>query len=221
MKNLLLIFFSISAAVFAQEKLEQITTLEGKTYINCTITKVEPDGLRIMHDNGVGKLFFDNLPSELQIKYNYDPLKAQQFKAEVKQQQAKIVLQNQASQEAVAKKQQLAAQREEIEKKIKRVIGKVIQVTNEGLLISCRDDVSYDSNRRNGGNLSAAEQAQLNNEMSLPPRAKDIIFLTKYPQREIIDGAWIETAGYPNGRHTYVNTMGAQTTIEKLTVKLD
>ena len=51
-------------------------TVNGKTYHNVTVTKVEPDAVHIMFDGGIGSVKIADLTPELQKKFNYDPAKA-------------------------------------------------------------------------------------------------------------------------------------------------
>ena len=58
-----------------------VTTNDGKTYKNATISRVEPDGIVIISKTGVIKLYFRELPKELQEKYGYDAAKAEAYTA--------------------------------------------------------------------------------------------------------------------------------------------
>ena len=61
--------------------LDRITTLDGKTYENATLERVDPDGLLVAFapvqgGSGSAKLKFRNLPGELREQYGYDPARA-------------------------------------------------------------------------------------------------------------------------------------------------
>ena len=60
----------------------------GKTFQNYKIKRTEPDGITIEYATGVAKIFFWDLTSEMQQKYNYDPLKARAYNKQVQAQQA-------------------------------------------------------------------------------------------------------------------------------------
>ena len=60
---------------------EDIKTLDGKTYTNATVARVEIDGIVVDYADGAGKLYFTNLPDELQKKYGYDPVKVEAVRA--------------------------------------------------------------------------------------------------------------------------------------------
>jgi uncharacterized phage infection (PIP) family protein YhgE len=53
-----------------------ITTLDGKTYQNCQLLKVEADGITFSYSEGITKVFFGLLPLNLQAKFGYDPHQA-------------------------------------------------------------------------------------------------------------------------------------------------
>ena len=59
-----------------------IKTTTGVTYKNCTVTKVEPDAITLIHSDGAAKIPFDQLSPELQKKYHYDPKLAEKYIAE-------------------------------------------------------------------------------------------------------------------------------------------
>lgn len=54
----------------------------GIVYKNYTVSRVDPDGLRITHADGAAKVRYELLPPELQKKYHFDPAKAEAFRKE-------------------------------------------------------------------------------------------------------------------------------------------
>lgn len=58
---------------------EDLTLADGTVYKNITVTKTDPDGLRIIHSDGGGKVLFTQLPEAIQKKYHYDPVAAQKY----------------------------------------------------------------------------------------------------------------------------------------------
>ena len=56
-----------------------ITTVKGKTYTGVTVQRVEPDGINIKHSAGITKLYFSELPTEIQEQYGYSREKHQQY----------------------------------------------------------------------------------------------------------------------------------------------
>jgi hypothetical protein len=53
-----------------------LTTLDHVTYQDVRVTRVDADGIIALYSGGGGKIFFTNLPPEIQQKYGYDPVKA-------------------------------------------------------------------------------------------------------------------------------------------------
>jgi hypothetical protein len=50
-----------------------ITTVDGQTFQNCQLLKVESDGITFNHSQGITKILFPNLPLELQKRFGADP----------------------------------------------------------------------------------------------------------------------------------------------------
>ena len=58
--------------------------VDGKLLKNVTVKRVEPDGVTLLHSVGVCKVSFEDLPSDWQQKYGYDPEKAAEYRASSK-----------------------------------------------------------------------------------------------------------------------------------------
>jgi hypothetical protein len=65
------------------EELGDLTTPAGKTFLNAKVIAIEPDGLRLLHEAGVSKVMFADLPQDLARRYPHDPAKAAEFAAKV------------------------------------------------------------------------------------------------------------------------------------------
>jgi phage/plasmid primase-like uncharacterized protein len=61
---------------------DDFKTTNGKEYKNATVTRVEPDGIVLATKSGVSKVYFTELPKEVQQRFNYDPEKAAAYSAE-------------------------------------------------------------------------------------------------------------------------------------------
>ena len=71
------------AALFVSLALvEGFKTTNGKEYKNATVTLVEPDGITLRSKSGVSKVYFNELPKEVQERFHYDPQKAAAASAE-------------------------------------------------------------------------------------------------------------------------------------------
>ena len=60
---------------------EDFKTMEGKEYKGATVTRVEPDGIVVKSKSGISKLYFVELPSDVQRRFNYDPHQASAYSA--------------------------------------------------------------------------------------------------------------------------------------------
>jgi hypothetical protein len=72
---LLLCFIS---AVFA----EDFKTVNGREYKDVTVTRVEPDGIVVKTKSGITKVYFPELPKELQDRFGYHPAQATDYSAQ-------------------------------------------------------------------------------------------------------------------------------------------
>ena len=79
---------------------EDFKTLNGKEYKDVTVTRVEPDGIVIKTKSGISKIYFLELPQEVQQKFNYDPQTAAAYSAQ--QAAALAATQNQAQRQQPA-----------------------------------------------------------------------------------------------------------------------
>ena len=77
-KLFIFLFFFLAAAAFS----EDFTTVNGKEYKDVTVKRVELDGIVLQTKSGVSKVYFTELPKEVQQRFNYDPAKAAAFSAE-------------------------------------------------------------------------------------------------------------------------------------------
>ncbi len=66
-KTTLLIFAGLSASLaFA----EDFKTIDGKEYKDATITRVEPDGIVLRTKTGISKVYFFELPQDVQGRFH-------------------------------------------------------------------------------------------------------------------------------------------------------
>jgi len=64
------------AAAPPTNSLGTIATLDGKTFQNCQLLKVEADGIVVNHSEGITKIVYGLLPPEMQKRFGYDPHQA-------------------------------------------------------------------------------------------------------------------------------------------------
>lgn len=85
MKNLLisiLITLFPFAAVFSDDE-SKFKELLG--YTNVTVTKVEPDGIRIIHESGAAKIPIEKIPEELRSKFGINENGAQAHRQQIRE----------------------------------------------------------------------------------------------------------------------------------------
>src|SRR5262245_32841858 len=76
---------------------DDFKTMDGKEYKEATVSRVKPDGIVVKTKSGISKLYFVQLPKEVQQRFNYDSQTATAYSAQ------------QAAQYEVYQKQQEAA----------------------------------------------------------------------------------------------------------------
>jgi hypothetical protein len=55
---------------------DDFKTNDGKEYKNAIVTQVDPDGIVVRSKTGISKLYFTELPEDVQKRYHYDPANA-------------------------------------------------------------------------------------------------------------------------------------------------
>src|SRR6476620_2478715 len=61
---------------------EDFTTVNGKEYKDATVTRVDPDGVVVKTKSGITKVYFIELPKEVQERFHYNSEKAASYSAE-------------------------------------------------------------------------------------------------------------------------------------------
>ena len=61
---------------------EDFKTINGKEYKDATVTRVDPDGVVVKTKSGITKVYFIELPKEVQERFHYDSEKAASYSAE-------------------------------------------------------------------------------------------------------------------------------------------
>src|SRR5438552_11289094 len=55
---------------------DDFKTTNGKEYKNVKVSRVEPDGIVLITQWGISKVYFTELPKDVQERFHYDPEKA-------------------------------------------------------------------------------------------------------------------------------------------------
>jgi hypothetical protein len=74
---------------------DDFKTIAGKEYKNVTVRRVEPDGIVLNTDSGISKVYFTDLPKEVQERFHYDEAKAAAYSQQAALQARYLELQRQ------------------------------------------------------------------------------------------------------------------------------
>jgi hypothetical protein len=96
---LIVCFVSIALA-------DDFKTIDGKEYKNVKVSRVEPDGIVLVTKSGISKVYFTELPKDVQQRFNYDPEQAAAYSA---QQNAALEQARKQQEEATAKRNEQLA----------------------------------------------------------------------------------------------------------------
>src|SRR5215211_8755519 len=107
---------------------EDFKTVNGKEYKDATVTRVEPDGIVVKTKSGVTKVYFAELPKDVQERFHYDSEKAASYSAE------------QTSNYAAYQKQQGETQRQQADAdaKINTILAEQQAATNRSHALQTR-----------------------------------------------------------------------------------
>ena len=78
MKVLPLLILCFTAAAFADD----FKLVNGKEYKNVTVTRVEPDGIVLRTKSGISKVYFVELPKDVQERFHYNAAIASTYSAQ-------------------------------------------------------------------------------------------------------------------------------------------
>ena len=87
----ILTFLILCFASIAQG--EDFKAIDGKEYKNVKVSRVEPDGIVLISKSGISKVYFTELPGEVQERFHYDAAQAAAYSAE--QTASQVALQSQ------------------------------------------------------------------------------------------------------------------------------
>jgi len=61
---------------------DDFKAIDGKEYKNVRVSRVEPDGIVLISKSGISKVYFTELPKEVQERFHYDAAQAAAYSAE-------------------------------------------------------------------------------------------------------------------------------------------
>src|SRR5918994_412807 len=89
MKILIFLIICSARVVLA----EDFKAIDGKEYKNVKVSRIEPDGIVLISKSGISKVYFSELPKEVQDRFHYDAAQAAAYSAE--QTASQMAFQNQ------------------------------------------------------------------------------------------------------------------------------
>jgi|SRR5437870_7089714 len=89
--------FILLVCLAAAALADDFKTIDGKEYKNVKISRVEPDGLVLSSKSGISKVYFTELPKEVQERFHYDAAKGDAYSAEQTANQEALYKQRQES----------------------------------------------------------------------------------------------------------------------------
>lgn len=104
--KLLILIVLFASTAFADD----FKTIDGREYKNAQVSRVESDGIVVRTKSGISKIYFTELPKEVQELFHYDPKQAAQFTSQALEEN-RLAQQQQAA-EAQKTAEQKAAKRE-------------------------------------------------------------------------------------------------------------
>jgi thiol-disulfide isomerase/thioredoxin len=71
---------------------DDFKTVQGKEYKNVTVSRVEPDGIVLKSKSGISKVYFVELPKEVQERFHYNPAIASAYSTQQTVNQARMAV---------------------------------------------------------------------------------------------------------------------------------
>jgi hypothetical protein len=147
---------------------DDFKTINGKEYKNATVSQIEPDGLVLKSKSGISKVYFAELPNEVQQRFHYDPAQGTEFttstQTAISQSNVAIV----AQQQAVAAEQRRKAeiQRQQQAEEQQRQAAEQRQIAEqqrvEALQARVREQQAAAERQREAEDKARAQQAAEN-----------------------------------------------------------
>src|SRR5207237_8502138 len=60
---------------------DNFKTTQGKEYKNVSVSRIEPDGIVLKTKSGISKIYFVELPKDVQERFHYNPANAAAYTA--------------------------------------------------------------------------------------------------------------------------------------------
>jgi hypothetical protein len=161
---------SILAALSASLALaEDFKTINGKEYKGATVAHVEPDGIVLKTKSGISKVYFVELPKEVQQRFNYNPQQAAAYSAAEaanatsQNQRQKQLDETQRQQATVAQNLAKVGQIQATVNAISGLEGRLAQIQSEKAMLRQRIN---EMERWHLGRLERADLADLRRQLA-------------------------------------------------------
>lgn len=193
----------------------QMKFAELLEYKGVTVTKIEPDGVNIMHESGLAKIPYEKLTPELQAKFGgFDAAKAAEFRK--KRNKAESAYHQAIDKETAAIEADKAEKKLVADYKMATKV-EVIQATAGGGML-CKVAFMFDTETQVAGKNAFGETTYTTKKgKAWSQYSEDWFFVTGLPDH-LVDGSTWQGFTLSDGNHAYSNTLGATKTIRKLKV---
>lgn len=198
----------LSAAIVCAQptNFPSLTLVDGETYTHVVVTAVEPDGLRISHNDGAGKIRAENLPPEIAAQFKFDAASAAEFREKSAAQQKEFAARSAALAQVERDKDTEAARIAALEKDAKEIRAKIFQVLPDGVLADVMEASVASSASRSVGLGGGAAVS------SYHSTGKDV-FIEGVKGKAEGDVVLCEAA--PNGTYEYLDVQGIKRVVSK------
>ncbi len=197
---------SIVTVSIAQTNVPVPLVVGTKTVEVRKVTRVEPDGVTIMHAAGLTKYSFAELPAEWQQRYGYDPKKATAYSTSTAAARSRFV----SAQQAARVRQVENAQRDGvIQSALMEIAGVVLQAKEDGGLL-LKDVVSIEEIEVRDDRVVGVIKM---NKKKVPVHLADRVYVTGFSG--YTDGEAFAERVLPDGTYSYTTVLGAESTVRK------
>jgi hypothetical protein len=171
---------------------DDFKTIDEKEYKNVTVSRVEPDGLVLKSKSGISKVYFTELPKEVQERFHYNPSEAAEFGNAA---QAAADESNAVAAAAAAQQQQKQEEARKLAQRQKyRIQGFVLRKTNDGLIVDLSNEGATSHN------ATDVPMGIKNPIGDLEWRGFKLVFLRGHPAQEnLADGDLVDAVAYDSG----------------------
>ena len=205
---------TLACDLHAEEKQIKFETLLD--YKNVTVTKIEPDGIRIMHESGATKISIEKVPEEIVAKLGMNYESANKHRKE-------IAIHNQKIELAAKKNQVLASAKVQ-------VYGRIYQVAENGVLLKnarytdgTKEEEKKPYQVRTGGATALHPDAKstyrtaYESEWVIVEKLMPKLIFVECDSSGYVDNGWFKMSAYQAGTYAYQNVLGARNTIPRYT----